>query len=210
VLAADSGAATIDGLPERIPVVQLGGPRSEQPVDDVRVDDSVGISLLIDHLVELGHRAITHVTGGTGPNAESRRVEYLRAIGRHGLEADVVEAAYTEAAGAAAAGLLLDRALLPTAVLCANDRCAAGLLATLVERGVTVPDDVSVVGFDDSSIARLPYTQLTTVRHDPARLASQALDAVVQRIEAPEAPIVEHRDVPEIVIRRTSGPARTV
>lgn len=209
VLAADAGAASIAGLPERIPTVQLGGPRSATPVDDVRVDDGVGIGLLVDHLRSLGHQRITHVTGGTGPNAASRLDEYRKAMSSHGLTADVIDAAYTEEAGARAAEVLLERDTLPTAVLAANDRCATGVLATLVRRGVSVPGDVSVVGFDDSSVARLPFTQLTTVRHDPARLAAQALEAVTTRIDSPDAPIVTHRDTPELVVRRSSGPVRT-
>lgn len=208
VLAADDGGSEISGLPERIPVVQLGGPRSASPVDDVRVDDAVGIGLLIDHLVGLGHEHITHVTGGSGPNAASRLDEYRAAMITRGLSPDVLEAAYTEEAGARAAEALLDRPALPTAILAANDRCASGVLATLVRRGVAVPDDVSVVGFDDSSVARLPFVQLTTVRHDPSRLAAQALEAVSTRIDHPEAPIVTHRDIPELVVRRSTGPAR--
>ncbi|MDN3311187.1 LacI family DNA-binding transcriptional regulator [Microbacterium oryzae] len=207
VLAADGGGARIDSLPDRIPVVQLGGPRSDGPVDDVRADNAVGIRLLVDHLVHLGHRRIAHVTGGSGPNAESRRRQYQRAMRCHALEADVVEAAYTETAGARAAEALLARESRPTAIIGANDRCASGVLATLVAAGVTVPEEVSVVGFDDSSVARLPYTQLTTVRHDPVRLACAALDALIGRIDEPDAPVVEHRETPELIVRRTSGPA---
>jgi DNA-binding LacI/PurR family transcriptional regulator len=209
VLATDGGGAHISGLPERIPYVQLGGPRGDQPADDVRVDDQVGISLLLDHLVGLGHREITHVTGGEGPNAAERRSEYCAAMISRGLTPDVVEAEYTEEAGARAAGALLSRPALPTAILAANDRCATGVLATLVRRGVAVPEDVSVVGFDDSSVARLPFIELTTVRHDPRRLAAQALDAISSRIDSLGADRVTQRDVPELVVRRSSGPARS-
>lgn len=206
VLAADGGSATIADLPERIPVVQLGGPKSAVPVDDVRVDDAIGVSLLVDHLVDLGHSAIAHATGGDGPNAASRRSEYEAAMRRHGLEPDVIESAYTEEAGSRAAEILLARSELPTALLAANDRCASGVLATLARRGVAVPGDISVVGFDDSSVARLPFIQLTTVRHDPTRLASQALDAITARIEDPSLPVVAHRDAPSLVVRHSSGP----
>lgn len=208
VLATDGGGSRISGLPERIPFVQLGGPRSEEPADDVRVDEQVGIDLLLEHLVGLGHRAITHVTGGEGPNAAERRNEYRAAMTSRGLTPDVVEAEYTEEAGARAAETLLARPSLPTAILAANDRCATGVLATLVRRGVAVPDDVSVVGFDDSSVARLPFIELTTVRHDPRRLAAQALDAISSRIDSPDAERVTQRDVPELIVRRSSGPAR--
>lgn len=208
VLAADGGNAHISDLPERIPVVQLGGPRSDEPFDDVRVDDGLGITLLLDHLTALGHSRITHVTGGNGPNAAERREKYRNAMLARGFEPDIIEAAYTEEAGAAAAATLLERDRLPTAIIAANDRCATGVLATLVRRGVSVPQDVSIAGFDDSSVARLPFIELTTVRHDPRRLAAQALDAVSHRIESPEAEQVVHRDAPELVVRNSTGPAR--
>jgi DNA-binding LacI/PurR family transcriptional regulator len=208
VLAADSGAATIDGLPARVPAVQLGGPRSLDPVDDVRVDSAIGIELLVEHLGGLGHERIAYITGGEGPNAADRRDAYLEALRRRSLTPDVIESAFTEEGGSAAAEALLAREALPTAIMAANDRTAAGVIATLVRRGVLVPEDVSVVGFDDSSIAALPYVGLTTVRHDPRALAAQALDAVIHRIDEPDAPIVARRDAPELIVRRSTGPAR--
>ncbi|MCJ1715843.1 LacI family DNA-binding transcriptional regulator [Curtobacterium sp. VKM Ac-2922] len=208
VLATDDGGAAMSGLPARIPVVQLGGPIADVQLDDVRVDDAIGIGLLVDHLVSLGHRQIVHATGGSGPNASSRRDEYVGAMRRHGLEPDVVESAYTEQAGSAAAVALLERPTLPTALMAANDRCAVGALATLARRNVAVPETISVVGFDDSSVARLPFIQLTTVRHEPARLAAQALEAIIARIDDPDRPTVVHRDAPELVVRQSTGPAR--
>ncbi|WP_200941030.1 LacI family DNA-binding transcriptional regulator [Microbacterium sp. Root53] len=206
VLAAEGGSATIDDLPG-IPLVQLGGPRALETADDVRVDDTAGIDLLVEHLAGLGHRAITHVSGGDGPNARERRLAYEAAMERRGLALDVVPAAFTEDAGARAAQDLLARKRLPSAILAANDRCAAGVLGTLVRAGVRVPADVSVAGFDDSSIARLPYTQMTTVRHDPARLAGAALDAIVRRIDDPDATTVRHLEPPLLIVRASTGPA---
>lgn len=208
VLAADGGAATIDGLPSRVPVVQLGGPRGSGPGDDVRVDSSLGVEILVEHLVELGHERIACITGGAGPNAADRRKAYLEALRRRSMAPDLIESTFTEAGGAEAASVLLARPSLPTAIMAGNDRSAAGVLATLVRRGVRVPEDLSVVGFDDSSIAALPYVALTTVRHDPRALAAQALDAVIRRIGEPDAPVTAYLDAPELVVRGSTGPAR--
>jgi DNA-binding LacI/PurR family transcriptional regulator len=205
VLAADAGSATIADLPDHVPVVQLGGPRGSAPADDVRVDSALGIRLLVDHLAGLGHERIAYVTGGSGPNAADRRAAYLAALEDRALPPDIIEGAFTEQGGAAAAEALLARGVLPTAIMAANDRTAVGVLSTLVRHGVRVPEDVSVAGFDDSSVAALPYVQLTTVRHDPGALAAQALDAVIRRIEDPDAPVVSHRDAPELVIRRSTS-----
>ncbi|GAA4682066.1 hypothetical protein GCM10025780_29310 [Frondihabitans cladoniiphilus] len=164
--------------------------------------------MLVDHLVELGHDQIAHATGGAGPNADARRDQYLVAIKQHGLQPDVIESAYTEEAGFRTAETLLARPQLPTALIAANDRCAVGVLMTLARRGVEVPRDMSIVGFDDSSVARLPFVQLTTVRHDPASLAAEALTALIRRIEDPDAPVVTYQDAPELIVRQSSGPRR--
>lgn len=208
VLATDGGSAIVSGLPPRVPVVQLGGPRSPEPVDDVRVDNAHGVRLLVDHLIGLGHKRIVYVTGGAGPNAVERRDAYAGALDGRGLQPEIIDGTYTEQGGFAAAEVLLARDDLPTAVMAANDRAAVGLLSTLVRHGVRVPEDVSVVGFDDSSIAALPYIELTTVRHEPRVLAAQAMDAIIDRIEKPTASVVTHRAAPQLVVRGSTGLAR--
>jgi DNA-binding LacI/PurR family transcriptional regulator len=205
VLAADHGSATVAGLPPGLAVVQLGGPRGPGPVDDVRVDNARGIHLLVDHLTSLGHDRIAYVTGGGGPNAEERRDAYVAALESLALRPELIEGAYTEQGGFAAAEALLSREDPPTAVMAANDRTAVGVLSTLVRRGVRVPEDVSVVGFDDSSVAALPYIELTTVRHEPRALAAQALDAVIRRIDEPAASVAAHRAAPQLVVRGSTG-----
>ncbi|MGY2900231.1 DNA-binding LacI/PurR family transcriptional regulator [Curtobacterium sp. PvP017] len=204
VLAADGGVAAIDELPPRIPVVTVGGPRSGG-ADDVRVDEVATMRLAVQHLVGLGHRDVAHVSGGHGPNADERRRAYEQAMTECGLTPDVVESAFSEAAGSAAAQVLLARERLPTGIVAGNDRAAVGLIATLVRTGVSVPEDVSVVGIDDSSVASLPYVDLTTVRHDPGELARRAVDAVVQRVDEPDAPALEVRTAPRLVERRSTA-----
>lgn len=210
VLAADGGVAAIDSLPRRIPVVQVGGPQGDGAADDVRLDDEQGMALMVEHLVGLGHRSITHVSGGSGPNADARRATYLREMKRHGLDehADVIESEYTEEAGSRAALDLLGRQELPTAVIAGNDRAAVGVLETLVRHDVDVPGHVSVAGFDDSTVAGLPYIELTTIGHDPSGLAARAIDAVVRRLATPDAAPLRHRELPHLVIRRSTGAPR--
>ncbi len=101
------------------------------------------------------------------------------ALRRHGLvdHIRVLPGDYTEESGARAARTLLDEGPLPTAVFAANDRCAAGLLHTLVRAGTTVPAQVSIVGYDDSRIARLSFVDLTSVRQDATAMADFAIRA---------------------------------
>ena len=209
VLAADGGRATLPELSLRLPTVQLNGPTASFPADDVRVDNREGMRLAVEHLVGLGHTRICHVDGGAGPNAEERRRGYIESMGACGLEheVDLVGSAYTEEDGARAALSLLSRDVLPTAVVCCNDRCAFGLVETLAREWVSVPEDLSVVGYDDSSIASLSFLNLTTVRHDPTRLAELAIDALVRRLDdESRLPAMQNLVEAQLVVRSTTGP----
>ncbi|WP_188549934.1 LacI family DNA-binding transcriptional regulator [Sediminivirga luteola] len=192
VLAAEAGAGTIAGLPAGIPTVLLGGleasPARGEPYDRIRVDNAAGIAQAVGHLVGLGHRRIAYIGPDEGPNAAERLAGYQDAMDRHGRtgDAEVVPSPLTEEGGYAAAQRLLARTDRPTAVVCVNDRCAFGVLETFVRGGLRVPEDVSVIGFDDSTVARLPFVDLTSVHPDPERMAALAVEAVHRRIEAAE------------------------
>jgi DNA-binding LacI/PurR family transcriptional regulator len=213
VLATDGGRATCDPLKSRdLPVVELSGPRTTPPGDEIRVDNAEGMELAIEHLTGLGHTRIAHIDGGMGPNADERRDAYLAAMARRGLteQAEIVPSAYDEDAGSAAASALLERAELPTAITCANDRCAFGVIETLVRAGIRIPDDVSIVGYDDSSIASLRFLQMTTVRHDPAILSALAVEAVVDRLSGTNVAPWARRVRAQLVIRSTTGAPRVL
>ena len=131
------------------------------------------------------------------------------AMGDHGLGAEirVVAGGYTEDEGARAArGMLADG--LPTAVIAANDPCAVGVLDTVLRAGVRVPDDLSVVGYDDSRFAALPGIDLTSVRQDIPKMARLAVKAAVERLERPTR---KPKDVvlrPKLVVRGTTSAPR--
>jgi DNA-binding LacI/PurR family transcriptional regulator len=101
----------------------------------------------------------------------------------HGLGqyARVLPGDYTELSGSAAARTLLDGGALPTAVVAGNDQCAVGVLDELRRSGIDVPGQVSIVGYDDSRLARLAHGDLTTVRQDAEQLVRLAVAAVVER-----------------------------
>jgi DNA-binding LacI/PurR family transcriptional regulator len=131
---------------------------------------------------------------------------------RYGLGAQVRVLAgdHTEAAGTRAARALLDEGRLPTAVVASNDRCALGLLDALTRAGVEVPDRVSVVGYDDSTLSRLAHVNLTTVSQDARGQAEHAVVAAVERLEGGRT---THREVvltPHLVVRGTTRPPPAV
>ncbi|MEU9348143.1 substrate-binding domain-containing protein [Streptomyces sp. NPDC048278] len=137
--------------------MEIGRPPHETVFDAMHTADDVGARLAVDHLVSLGHQDIVHVDGGEQPGAAERRAGYLDAMRRHGLggRARVVPGDCTERSGSEAARSLLAAGALPTAVVAGNDQCAIGLLVELRHAGVDVPGRVSIVGYDDSRLARL-------------------------------------------------------
>ena len=200
---------TLDELGRRVPVVVVARNLHAGPVDVVRSDDVAGARLATEHLIGLGHRAIVHVDGGTAPGAAERRRGYRQAMTRAGLaeQATVLRGGLTEQAGAEAAEQLLDpsRPVRVTAVLAFNDRCALGVLQTAGQAGRAVPDGLSVVGYDDSRIAVLPWVSLTTVRQDVDRLADAAVSQALARIET-GAPARSTVVDPQLVVRSSTGP----
>ena len=107
----------------------------------------------------------------------------------------------------------MNRAELPTAVVTFNDRVAVGLVDALERAGLRVPSDVSVVGYDDSPLARLAHIDLTTVSQEPDALAAAVVGAAASRLDAPGsavvAPPVDVVITPRLVVRTSSGPPPT-
>jgi DNA-binding LacI/PurR family transcriptional regulator len=196
-------------LAEPLPIVAVGW-HAKGDVDSVRTADDVAMALAVDHLVGLGHRSIAHVDGARRPGSAARRRGYRSAMRRHGLveEIRILPGDYTEISGLRAGNdLLAAEAPRPTAVIAANDRSAVGLLDALRRAGVLVPEDVSVVGYDDSHLARMSHIELTTVRQDATRMAELAVDAAVGRLEKGRTDAVDLILDPLLVVRSTSGVA---
>ena len=124
------------------------------------------------------------VDGGRGTIASDRRRGYRQAMRRPGLaaRARVIPGDHTEEAGIRAARAL-QAERLPTAVVTSNDRCAVGLLDAFARQAVAVPGAVSVVGYDDSMLARLAHVDLTTVSQDARQQAERAVELAVERLE---------------------------
>jgi DNA-binding LacI/PurR family transcriptional regulator len=210
VLGPQAPTAYLAELATRLPVVVVARSVRHRAVDVVRTDDAAGLEQAVDHLVGLGHRRIAHVDGGRAPGAAERRRGYTGALHRHdlGRHALVVPGGLTEDDGADAARALLDlpAARLPTAITVFNDRCATGVLDVLRGAGLAVPGAVSVVGFDDSRLARLSHVDLTTIAQDAAALTELAVTRAVARVEGRETGEREQVVAPRLVVRGTTAP----
>ena len=148
-------------------------------------DDRLGGELVVDHLVSLGHRQIAHIHGGSGAGAHPRRTGYERAMRRHGLSAEIrsVAGAYTEDAGMEGMEELLDSGDRPTAVFAANDVAAIGALDVLDEYGLRVPEDMSVVGYDNTHISGRHRFDLTTVDQPRFEIGRTAVSLLLERLD---------------------------
>jgi DNA-binding LacI/PurR family transcriptional regulator len=151
------------------------------------------------------------VDGGRGVVATARRRGYRTAMRRAGLASsiEIIGGDHTEEGGIRAGRMLAESADRPTAVVASNDRCAVGLLDALIRSGLDVPGDISIVGYDDSTLARLAHIDLTTVNQDAPAQARHAVAAAVSRLDESRD---ERREVvlrPRLVVRgTTAAPSR--
>nr|WP_296772679.1 LacI family DNA-binding transcriptional regulator [Rhodococcus sp. (in: high G+C Gram-positive bacteria)] len=158
-------------------------------VDVVANDDELGTKLAVDHLVGLGHREIAHIAG-LGAVADIRASSYRAAMASHGLSRHIrIEPSdMTEDDGHRAAATLLDKPSRPTAVYAFNDIVAIGTMTACGERSIAVPQDISIVGYDNTSIAQLRHVWLTSVDNASSEVGERAATALVARITTPGAP----------------------
>ncbi|MGM1063040.1 LacI family DNA-binding transcriptional regulator [Saccharothrix sp. Mg75] len=186
----------VDTVPPEVPLVMVDGD-SQRSTPTVTVDQVAGAFAATNHLLEAGHRTVWHVSGPPDWFDSAGRIEGWRsALEAAGLEVPPVVPADWSAASGYRAGQMLARMPEVTAVFAANDHLALGILRAMSERGRRVPDDVSVVGFDDVPEAAYFTPPLTTVRPDFDAVARDALEMLVAQVEG--------RPVGEV--RRTSGP----
>ena len=208
LVGSELPARELVDVDDRVPVVALA--RRVRGVDSVRSDDAVGAALGIEHLVGLGHRRILYLDGGRAPGAAERSRGYRRASRAAGCPEWIGSGGLTEREGAAAAGAML-AGELPTAVFAFNDRCALGVMDVLIRAGVSVPQRVSVLGYDDSPLAGLAHVDLTTVRQDSMALAEAAVGRLVARLDcvSGESGIVDVVCDPTLVVRGSTAPPST-
>lgn len=184
-------------------------PRSTRERIGVRMDDRAAVHGLIAHLVGLGHRRIGHIMGAASHGAcHWRHAGYRDALGQAGIEYDpelVVPGEFVFESGIRGGKRLLDLPSPPTAIFAANDDTAAGVIRVAGERGLSVPRDLSVCGFDDTPIARHIYPALTTVRQPTAEMGRIATLELLQHIRGAEpGRMVEVTHA--LVLRESTGP----
>lgn len=197
-------------------LIELGTPFASispwrhQDCVGVAMDEPLAAEQMVDHLVSLGHRRIAHVIGHPAHGASHWRLAgYRRGLAKAGIAPDAsleVQGAFSFESGMAAGRVLLDLDTMPTAIFAANDDMAAGVMHTALERGLRLPRDLSVCGFDDTPMSQQIFPSLTTI-HQPTeemgRLATRALFAYIRNPQPTGIARVTHT----LRVRESTGPA---
>lgn len=211
LVAVRSESDNIDYLRRRgIQIVLASRDLPDLVADTVVVDSLAGGRAATRHLVSLGHRRLAHVAGEATvkPFADRRRGFELETAGL-GVGVPIEVAASTIEGGRAAAQRLLDVASRPTGIFFASDTMALGGLMACADLGLRVPDDVSIVGFDNVTVGELPGIGLTTIDSDAVRVGELATQLLLERIIGPRdadpAPTLITR--PALLVERTSAAA---
>ena len=206
VVARDPGGELLTGW--HGPTVIAGWRAGEVPgADRVANDDEQGSRLAVEHLLALGHRRIGHLSGRGGA-AEHRRTAFEGAVEAAGAQGSIAVGSgeTTESDGYLAATELLDGQPDLTAIYAANDSMALGALAALKERGLSVPADVSLVGYDDSPLAQSRFIDLTSVDDRSREVGAAAGRALLARIDDPDRPAEYRLIEPALAVRGSTGP----
>ncbi|MFJ9241436.1 LacI family DNA-binding transcriptional regulator [Streptomyces sp. NPDC101776] len=191
-----------------IPTVVAGAREPVLPhVDVVAGDDSHGARLATEHLIDLGHRRIAHIAG-QGVVGELRRTAFESVMEEHGLTdlTTVEQGDLTEEGGYRAMVRLLAAPRRPTAVFAFNDIACVGALSAAEESGLQVPRDLSLVGYDNTYLARLRHLWLTTVDNASHDLGRRAAHLLVERMADPGRAAETVLSVPRLEVRGTTGP----
>jgi len=197
-------------LAKRLPLVVVAGDTSQRGVDVVSADNWSGAHALVEHLVaDHGRRRLFHIDGPpTAPDAKERRLAMQAVIEAHpGTElVGSFSGLFSVQSGREGTSAMLEAGgQLPDAIVCANDQMAIGALRALAARGIRVPDDIAVVGFDDIFPASLCEPPLTTVHQPIRKLGEVACDRLTERIANPALRPKQELLPTELVLRSSCG-----
>jgi LacI family transcriptional regulator len=210
VLTGRLGDAVLARAAQSLPIVATGRKLEAPGLCSLSFDDFEGARLAMHHLLTLGHRRIAFINGDLRhPDARERQRGYRAALQAAGVGVDAalqLPGSFTEESGRMAVERLLDSRAPFSAIFAANDQMAFGAALALYRRGLRVPDDVSLVGFDDVGTASYTIPPLTTVHHPVNELGQLAAAAMLQLLagETPDPDLPP----PRVMVRESTAPPR--
>lgn len=202
----EAGMARIQEDNQAVVALCAGSVKSSVPT--INCDNRLGIRLLMTHLHDLGHRRFAFIDGGWLGDIQERKKAFLQYLPEHDLTLPPswIQADTNDPSGGARAALrLLEAPERPTAIIASDDIMAIGVLKAIFEQGLRVPEDLSVVGFDDIEMARYVSPPLTTVRQPIDEMSRHALDLLFELVQrhTPRLPVIAVP--PELVVRGSTG-----
>lgn len=209
VAAGDRTTSVRNLLRQRFPVLLVDRDLEGIQVDAVMLDNHHGGYLATKHLIELGHRRIGLITGPSNLTPSAQRVTgYCDALSEAALSCEnglIVSGDFHTNSGYYAALQLLDLPNIPTAIFACNDMMAIGVIRAAAERGLNVPNDLAIVGFDDIELASYTIPPLTTVAQPIEDIGQVAVQLLTERID--QADVAARRMVlsGELIVRGTCG-----
>ncbi|MBT8164675.1 MAG: LacI family transcriptional regulator, partial [Acidimicrobiia bacterium] len=191
----------------QIPVVVVGRRMPAEGFDVVAADSFAGAVLAVEHLIGLGHHRIGHIDATLSRAEPQCLAGYRATMAAHDLEGNSVTGSLLQDGGESGARLLLEQdGEFPTAIFAASDLAALGARDVIRAAGFSIPDRVSLVGYGDSSFARLHDIELTSVREPTEAMGIYAAEVAVNRILDPTEPPSEWIAAPELVVRGSTVP----
>jgi LacI family transcriptional regulator, galactose operon repressor len=212
LVAPSMSRSQVIATAKSVPTVVVGHHDTADEYDSVVDDDITGAALVVDHLVALGHRRIAH-TSATGTGQWTRRPDQVRSEGyqqamhRHHLGGEVQIAAtnYSEEGGYQAGRELLDRPGRPTAIFAGADIAAVGVLRAAYELGLHIPEDLSLAGYDNTTIASIAPINLTSVDQAGHDMGATAARLLCERMDGRTRSVLTSA-APRLIVRNTTGP----
>jgi LacI family transcriptional regulator len=195
---------------QRIPFVYVNDQISRVPSDYVGIDLAAGVNLIAEHLIKLGHKRIGCVSAEPYINITTTKVRTLVAtLKKLGLDLNsdkvIISDKQHEEGGYEAAMELLGCPDRPTAIVATSDIIAVGVIQAAKSLGISVPQDVSVIGIDDIDIARMTEPPLTTVKQPVEEMAEKAAEILLKRIEGEISPDFQHHVFsPKLIVREST------
>lgn len=215
LIAPISSCADLDKVASLVPTVVVGRHGHSHGYDTVVDDDRTGAALIVNHLVNLGHRRVAHIEHhettadclAEMPNA-IRAEGYRQAMRARGLadSVDIASTRYNQEGGYLGAQQLLNRPVRPTAIFAGADIVAMGALDAIAEAGLRVPQDISVAGYDNTTFAAFRPISLTSVDQAGREIGVNAARLLLDRIADRSRPTTQIRLSPTLVVRRTTAP----
>jgi LacI family transcriptional regulator len=213
LVAPSMSRSQVIAVAKTIPTVVVGHHDTGDEYDSVVDDDRAGAALVVDHLVALGHRRIAHTTAVAPGSQWKGRLEQVRSEGyrqamhRHGLDeaVNIAGTSYSEEGGYQAGRELLDRPGRPTAIFAGADFAALGVLRAAYELGLRIPADLSLVGYDNTTLAASAPINLTSVDQAGRDLGATAARLLGERMDGRSRSVLTSA-APQLIVRDTTGP----